>query len=132
MAANNNYNYTFTFSLLDVGDDPNTGMRIVYSGTFILNVADPMVVTGAITFDSYFTKVIDFQGTATQSFEDTGTLINASGSSSEAQINLAFIFNDDGEMGNDSLLGGMTTIYDVGAEESNLYIIQGVAPQGPF
>jgi hypothetical protein len=130
MTTHNPSAFTFRFSLLDSWD-PNAGPNVVYTGTLTLNVAEPLSISGAINFDSSFNQPIAIQGTSPGSYEDTGTLINASGSSSEAQINLAFIFVPDGTAGGgeDSLLGGMVSLFDVSAQEWNPYIIQAVSPQ---
>ena len=122
-------NYTFKFSFLN-SLDPNAGMNVVYTGTLTLNVADPSAVSGTLNFDSIFTQPLDIEGASAGDYQ-TGTLVNASGSSSEAQIDLSFIFAPDGSAGggNDSLLGGMVSLLDFSAQETNPYIIQAVAPQ---
>lgn len=129
MTTNNNSAYTFKFSLLDSWNP--TTPNVVYTGTLTLNSVEPSSISGTINFDTNFTQPIDIQGTSPGSYEDTGTLINASGSSPEAQINLAFIFVSDGTAGggDDSLLGGMVSLFDVSAQEWNPYIIQAVSPQ---
>lgn len=130
MTTDNPAAFTFKFSLLDSWD-PNAGPNIVYTGILTLNLADPSSISGAINFDSSFAQPIAIQGISAGNYEGTGTLINASGSSSEAQINLAFIFIPDGTAGGgeDSLLGGMVSLFDVSAQEWNPYIIQAVSPQ---
>ena len=129
MTTNNNSPFTFKFSLLDSWNP--TTPNVVYTGTLTLNAAEPSSISGTIHFDANFTQPIDIQGTSPGSYKDTGNLINVSGSSSEAQINLAFIFVSDGTAGGgeDSLLGGMVSLFDVSAQESNPYIIQAVSPQ---
>ena len=130
MTTSNNNGYTFKFSLLDAWD-PTAGPNVVYTGTITLDEGEPSSISGTINFDSSFTKPIDIQGISATGYEDTGTLVNASGSSSEAQINLAFVFVSDGTAGggDDSLLGGMVSLFDASAQEWNPYIIQAVSPQ---
>lgn len=129
MTTNNNSPFTFKFSLLDSWNP--TTPNVVYTGTLTLNSTEPSSISGVMSFDTNFTQPISIQGTSPGSYEDTGTLINASGSSDEAQINLAFIFVSDGTAGGgmDSLLGGMVSLYDASAQEWNPYIIQAVSPQ---
>jgi hypothetical protein len=133
LTTENSNNYTFNFSLLNEFD-PGTGLQPRYSATLNLNTNDPTGITGTIAFNGYFTKPIDVQGTAAAGYLGTGTLINVSGSSSEAQVNLAFIITPDGSAGggDDTLLGGTATVFDINAEETTPYIIQGVAPQFKF
>jgi hypothetical protein len=121
--------YTFKFTLLDSWNP--TTPNAVYTGTLTLNPNDSSSISGNVQFDNDFAQPIDIQGTSSSGYEDTGTLVNASGSSSEAQINLAFIFVADGTAGGgeDSLLGGMVSLFDRAAEEWNPYIIQAVAAQ---
>jgi hypothetical protein len=131
MSTNNNYNYTFTFSLLNV-TDPNAGIQVWQSGTLTLDVTEPSNISGSISLPGFYKESIPFKGTAADSSEGTGTLVNASGSSSEAEADLALIFNYDGFLYNGSLLGGIASILDNAAQETSLYIAQGFSPQGPF
>lgn len=131
MTANNNYNYTFTLNLLNV-TDPSAGIQVWQSGTLTLDVADPANVNGSLSLPDYYKEVINFQGTAAESSAGAGDVVNATGSTSEAEVNLTVLFSFDGFLYNGSLLGGLVSILDNGSEETFLYIAQGFSPQGPF
>lgn len=111
---------TFNLSLLD-----QVPLQIWQSGTLTLSVDDSNQVSGNISLPDYYKNPIPFQGTATNSFGQTGTLVGADGSSSEAEVNLAFIFRHDGFLTNGTFLGGMATLLDFQAQETYLYVMQG-------
>lgn len=127
--SDNTSDYTFTFSLLWVPDQ-DSGIQVWQSGTLGVNVATPSNVSGSISLPGFYNEDITFQGTAVESL--AGTLVNASGGSSEVEARLSFIFNFDGFIYSGSLLGGMASILNYNAQETYLYIMQGFSPQGPF
>ena len=61
-----------------------------------------------------------------------GTTVVAKGKSSEVQMELTIVYNYDGFLYNGSYLGGMVSMLDFSAQETYLYVIQGVSPRGPF
>ena len=110
----------FNLSLLD-----QTPLQIWRSGTLTLSVDDSNNVSGSISLPDYYQNPIPFRGTAANSFGQTGMLVGAEGSSSEAEVNLAFICRVDGFLTNGTFLGGMATILDFQAQETYLYVMQG-------
>jgi hypothetical protein len=123
-------NYTFSISLLNATSDPNSGLQIWQSGTLAWDTTSAHLVSGSISLPGFYTEQIDFQGTSSDCA--TGTLINASGKSSQAEITFSIVYNFDGFLYSGSYLGGLASMLDFNAQETYLYVMQGLSPQGPY
>jgi hypothetical protein len=123
--------YTFSVSLFDASKNPN-GLQVWQSGTLTLDTSSATSVTGALTLAGFYKEPIAFNGTVVPSNTSTGTTVDASGESSEAQITFTIAYNYDGFLYNGSYLGGLVSVLDYSAQETYLYVIQGLSSQGPF
>lgn len=122
-------NYTFAVNLLDASANPTT-LAVWQSGTLTLDLSAPDSVTGALTIPGFYTESIPFSGSALQPSTLSGTTITAAGENTEAAISLTIDTSYDGFLYSGSYLGGLVNILDNAAEESYLYVIQGLSPQG--
>ena len=126
--------YTFSLNFLDA---PETALQVIFSATLDLTVPEPGVlnsnVTGTLSFGSggIFTQPVDLTGSLQAFYDGGGILVSMSGSSTEMEISLNFIYVVDGSAGGgeNTLLGGMVSLLGFSYQETNPYIIQGVAPQ---
>jgi hypothetical protein len=129
-SANDAPIYTFAVSLLDAGYPPNGGLQIWQSGTLTLVTTSAPAVSGTLSLPGFYAEQLLFEGTTSE--VAGGTLVNATGKSSEAQITFSFVYNFDGFLYSGSYLGGTANMLDFSAQETYLYVIQGLSPQGPF
>lgn len=123
--------YTFSVGLLNASPDPNE-LQVWQSGTLTLDIASPEAVTGALTLPGYYKDPIPFNGSAPAPDTMSGTVILATGQSSEAEITFTISYKYDGFLYDGSYLGGLVSMLDYSAQETYLYVIQGFSPQGPF
>lgn len=119
--------YTFSVSLLDASVNPN-GLQVWQSGTLTL---DSGSVTGALALPGFYKDPIPYEGSAASPSTSAGTTIEASGKSAEAQITFTLTYDFDGFLFNGSYLGGLISVLDYGAQETYLYVIQGLSSQSP-
>lgn len=119
--------YTFSVSLLDASVSPN-GLQVWQSGTLTL---DSGSVTGALELPDFYKYPIPYEGSAVSPSTLAGTTIEASGKSAEAQITFTVTYDFDGFLFNGSYLGGLISVLDYGAQETYLYVIQGLSSQSP-
>ncbi len=124
-------NYSFSVGLLDASPNPNQ-LQPWQSGTLALDTSSPEAVTGELTLPDYYQEAIPFEGSEVPPQTQAGTIVVASGQSSEAQIELTVAYRYDGFLYDGSYVGGLVSILDYAAQETFIYVIQGFSPQGPF
>ena len=123
-------NYTFAVTLLDASANPNV-LGTWQSGTVTLEISPANTVTGSLTIPGFYKDVIPFRGTVVQPSTASGTTVTAQGESVEASITLSINVAGDGFLYNGSYLGGLLSILDNAAQETYLYVVQGLSPQSP-
>ncbi len=123
-------NYTFSVSLFDASANPNE-LQVWQSGTLTLDTSSAPVA-GALTLPGYYKEPIPFTGSTVPPNTQAGKIIVASGQSSEAEITFTIVYNYDGFLYSGSYLGGLVSMLDFSAQETYLYVIQGLSPQGPL
>ncbi len=121
--------YLFSVSLLDASENPNI-LSVWQSGTMALDTSQPAAVTGVLNLPGFYKEPIPFSGATVPPGTQAGTIISVTGQSSEAEITLSLVYNLDGFLYDGSYLGGLASILDYGAQETYLYVIQGLSPQG--
>lgn len=119
--------YTFSVSLFDASANPN-GLQVWQSGTLTF---DTDSITGALALPGFYKDPIPYEGSAVSPSTSAGTTIKASGKSTEAQITFTVTYDFDGFLFNGSYVGGLISMLDYGAQETYLYVIQGLSSQGP-
>lgn len=124
-------NYSFSVGLLDASPNPNE-LQLWQSGTLSLDTSSSEAVTGELTLPGYYKEAIAFDGSEVPPNTQAGTIVVASGQSSEAQIELTVSYRYDGFLYDGSYVGGLVSILDYSAQETYIYVIQGFTPQGPF
>ena len=124
-------NYTFSVSLLDASANPSE-LQVWQRGTLTLDTSSSESVAGALTLPGYYKEPIPFNGSKVLPDEMSGTPVIASGKSSEAEITFTITYKYDGFLYDGSYLGGLVSMLDYSAQETYLYVIQGLSPQGPF
>ena len=120
--------YTFSISLLQAGYNSNE-LEVWQSGTLTL---DSAVNSGELSLPGFYKEPIPFEGSTVPPQTQAGTIVVAQGQSSEVQMELTFVYNYDGFLYNGSYLGGTVSMLDYAAQETYLYVIQGISPQGPY
>jgi hypothetical protein len=120
--------YTFSVSLFDASANPN-GLQVWQSGTLTLDTASN---TGALALPDFYQDPIPYEGSTVSPATLAGTIIEASGKSAEAQITFTVTYNFDGFLYNGSYVGGLISVLDYAAQETYLYVIQGLSAQSPW
>jgi len=117
------------FALNLVQADPQTGkLQIWQSGTiaWVIGAQTPPV-QGTIRLPGYYKTDITFEGTTSQT--TAGTILIASGGSNEVQVDFTIAYKTDGFLFTGSYLGGLMNLLDFSAQETYLYIMEGLSPQ---
>lgn len=122
--------YTFAVSLLDASQDPNQ-LNVWQSGTMTLDTGAHSMVAGSLALPGYYGQPIPFSGSTVPPNTQAGTIVVGSGESSEARLEITFSYNFDGFLFSGSYLGGLASILDYNAQETYLYVIQGLSSQAP-
>jgi hypothetical protein len=123
-------NYSFAVGLLDASQNPSA-LQLWQSGTLTLDTASPAALSGVLALPGFYSQPIPFSGSQVGSTM-AGTTIDVSGQSSEAQITATLTYNFDGFLYSGSYIAGLVSMLDYGAQETYLYVVQGLSPQGPF
>jgi hypothetical protein len=124
-------NYTFTVSLLEASEN-GSKLEVWQNGTLTLETSSSASLSGALTLPGYYNEPIPFNGSTEPPNTMAGTIVGASGKSSEAEITFTITYNYDGFLYDGSYLGGLVSMLDYDAQETYFYVIQGLSPQGPF
>ena len=124
-------NYTFSISLLDASQNSNT-LAVWQSGTLTLDTTSGSPVSGVLTLPDYYKEPVPYSGTTVPPDTMSGTIVTASGQSSEVQITFTLSYRDDGFLYEGTYLGGIMSMLDFNAQETYTYVMQGLSPQGPF
>lgn len=124
-------NYAFAVSLLDASANPDA-LGVWQSGTLALDTGAPEAVTGVLTLPGFYSDPIPFSGSTVPPDTMAGTIVAASGQSAEAEITLTVDYRFDGFLYSGSYVAGLISILDYNAQETYLYVVQGLSPQGPF
>lgn len=119
--------YTFSVSLFDASGNQK-GLQVWQSGTWTLDTAS---MTGALALPGFYNDPIPYEGSTVSPSTSAGTTIEASGKSAEAQITFTVTYNFDGFLYNGSYVGGLISVLDYAAQETYLYVIQGLSSQSP-
>lgn len=114
--------YSFNISLLNL-----VPLEVWQTGTMTLLVGDENNATGTFNLPGYYTEPVNFGGPTNNKFSDVGLLIQGDGSTSEMDLSLTFLIQEDGFLAQATYLGGMVSILDKSAQETYPYVIQGVA-----
>jgi hypothetical protein len=122
-------NYSFSVSLFDASANPNALQPWLSGCTLTLDSAS---LEGALTLPGYLHEPVPFSGSTVPPGTEAGTTVVASGKTAEAQIAFTIVYNFDGFLYNGSYLAGLLSLYSPAAQESYLYVLQGLSPQGPF
>jgi hypothetical protein len=123
--------YIFAVSLFDANAHPDS-LEVWQSGTMTLDTSSPESVTGILTLPGYYQDPIPFTGSEVPPQTQAGTIVVASGQSSEAEITQTIAYRFDGFLYSGSYLAGLVSLLDYNAQETYLYVIQGLSPDGPF
>lgn len=123
--------YTFSVGLFEANAGSG-GLQVWQSGTLTLDTSSPASLNGVLTLQGFYPEPIPFVGTSAPVQEQAGITVTASGKTDEAQIDLTLTYNFDGFLYSGSYIGGLVSILDTQAEETYLYVLQGLSPQGPF
>jgi hypothetical protein len=125
-------NFTFNAGLFDGNplNNPNPdALQLWQSGTLTL---DDSSVSGVLSLPGYYKEPIPFTGSKVPPNQQSGTIIVASGKSSEVEIEFTISYGYDGFLYSGSYLGGLVSMLDYSAQETYLYVINGISPDGPF
>jgi hypothetical protein len=124
-------NYTFSVSLFDANMNPSE-LQVWQSGTLTLDTSSAGSVAGVLTLPGYYKEPIPFNGSTVPPDSMSGPPVIASGESSEVEITFTITYRYDGFLYDGSYLAGLVSMLDYSAQETYLYVIQGLSPQGPF
>jgi len=123
-------NSTFAVSLFDASGGSDS-LAPWQSGTMTLDTSSPESVTGSLTLPDFYQEPIPFTGSEVPPETMAGTIVVASGQSSEAEITQTIAYRFDGFLYNGSYVAGLVSLLDYNAQETYLYVIQGLSPSGP-
>src|SRR6185295_4589956 len=118
-------NSTFAVSLFDANGHPDS-LEVWQSGTMTLDTSSPASVTGTLTLPGFYQEPIPFTGSEVPPETMAGTIVVASGQSSEAEITQTIAYRFDGFLYNGSYVAGLVSLLDYNAQETYLYVIQGL------
>jgi len=123
-------NCTFAVSLFDASGSSDS-LGVWQSGTMTLDTSSPESVTGSLTLPGFYQEPIPFTGSEVPPETMAGTIVVASGQSSEAEITQTIAYRFDGFLYSGSYVAGLVSLLDYNAQETYLYVIQGLSPYGP-
>lgn len=125
----NTSNYLFSVSLFNASTDPNTPLELWQSGTLDVNLSGKPAVTGVLNLSGFYSEPIPFSGGIQPAETGPGTIVSVAGQTSQVQISITAEFEEDGFLYEGTYIAGLVSMLDFSAQETYLYVLQGLSPQ---